>query len=115
MSVRHYCTVLCFLAGFLRPLRAEPPNPVLEAISRLQAVENYSWTRSFETRGAPFTLAPASGWRTEGGHVTHETRATTSVLQTVTLNGRELNYPRIEERVKFDPAPYLRFSTHGRC
>jgi hypothetical protein len=37
------------------------------------------------------------------------------VLQTVTLNGRELNYPRIEERVKFDPAPYLRFSTNGRC
>jgi hypothetical protein len=114
MSVRHYCTVLCFLAGFLRPLRAETPNPVLEAISRLQAVENYSWTRAIETPGAPFRLAPASGWRTEGGHVTHESRATASLLQTVTLKSRELNYTRIEERLTFEPAPYVRFSINGR-
>jgi hypothetical protein len=88
MKDRLYGTILCFLASFLRPVCAEPPNPVREAIDRLQAIENYSWSRAFETPGAPFTLAPASGWRTEGGHVTHEIRATTSLLQTVTLKNR---------------------------
>jgi hypothetical protein len=61
---------------------------VAEAITKLREAQNYSWTKTTEMPGAPFSVAPVSGKAAKDGYAIQVAKADGNSLQVVTKAGR---------------------------
>ena len=67
---------------------AQAQTVVADAISRMRAAQNYSWSQTTETPGAPFSVPPVSGKADKDGYAIQDAKAAGNSLQVVTKASR---------------------------
>lgn len=67
---------------------AQAQTVVADAISRMRAAQNYSWSQTTETPGAPFSVPPVSGKADKDGYAIQDAKAAGNSLQVVTKVSR---------------------------